>query len=710
MVSVAGLQLIPQGTAYGLLIGLGVLFCVVILAAVRIQKAYLSEDSGKSEMFMVANRSVGTGLTASAVFSSWMWINETVMCAAMCYRYGLAVPLWWGSGLCFQIALMAALGVMAKIRVPYAHTSLEIIRQRYGKTGHSVFIAMNLVNNVLGCASMILTGSQLVYGVSGMHFVAACIIIPFGVVLYTAVGGLKATFLTDFLHTLVALILIIYFTLSILHHEAIGGLYGLYDKVMATASENLIPGNYKGSLLTMKSRDAIIWGLDLKFGNLALVVMDTAFWQKSFATEVNATVPGYNLAALAIFGIPWGLGTVIGLAARAIHNTPVFPTFPGEFTAAEVSAGFVMPYTIKALIGDQGVIAFLVLVFMALTSTVSSSMIAVSSILSFDVYKTYLNPRATDKKLVKVSHLTVVMHGVFMSGVAIALNYGGANMTWLGYLRPVVSCPGIIPLALTLGWSRHTRLAAVVSPVLGFFTGLGIWLGTAYHLYGAVTIATTQNPLPALYGAIGSFFSPALYSVLISLYKPSKFDWREFLRIELADEAILHREDEKLVSPSSGSDDEKKVSDSVLKADGTDHPAALTKPTPAGQPGVTPGQEVTAGSPEVSKSPSPIGLDDVQHPFDEATLQKLRLWERIAWIFFVVIVLVTFVLWPMPLYRDYIFTKSFFSGWTTVAIVWQFFAFGAVVVFPVWDGRHAIAKGARGVWRSVGSGSEKGVV
>lgn len=75
---------------------------------------------------------------------------------------------------------MAALGVMAKIRVPYAHTSLEIIKQRYGNIGHSVFIVMNLINNVFGCASMILTGSQLVYNVSGMHFVAACIIIPFG--------------------------------------------------------------------------------------------------------------------------------------------------------------------------------------------------------------------------------------------------------------------------------------------------------------------------------------------------------------------------------------------------------------------------------------------------------------------------------------------------------------------------------------------------
>lgn len=93
------------------------------------------------------------------------------------------------------------------------------------------------------------------------------------VVLYTATGGLKATFLTDYLHTAVALILIIYFTLSILTNEAIGGLGGLWEKVMATAPDNYISGNYEGSLLTMKSQGAIIWALILKFGNLALVVM-----------------------------------------------------------------------------------------------------------------------------------------------------------------------------------------------------------------------------------------------------------------------------------------------------------------------------------------------------------------------------------------------------------------------------------------------------
>ncbi|KAJ5579985.1 uncharacterized protein N7459_005970 [Penicillium hispanicum] len=699
-IDTAKLALISQGAAYGLLIGLGVLFCGVVLIAVKVQKAYLSEDSGKSEMFMVANRSVGTGLTASAVFSSWMWINETVLAAAMCYNYGLAVPLWWGSGLCFQIALMAALGVMAKIRVPYAHTSLEIVRMRYGRIGHLVFIVLNLVNNVFGCASMIMTGSQLIYGVSGMNFVAATILIPLGVVLYTAVGGLKATFLTDFLHTAIALILIIYFTIAVLTNSSVGGLSGLYDKVAATAGENYVSGNYAGSLLTFKSKGAIIWGLILKFGNLALVVMDTAFWQKSFATEVKSTVPGYNIAALAVFGIPWGLGTVIGLTARAIHNTPIFPTYPGELTSTEVSMGMVMPYTLKALIGDKAIVGFFFLLFMALTSTVSSSMIAVSSILSYDLYKTYLNPTVTDKKLVRVSHLTVVIHGVFITGISIAMNYGGANMTWINYLRPIISCPGIIPLILTLFWSRQTRTAAIVSPILGFFSGLAVWLASAKSMYGAINIETTSNEYPALYAAIASCFSPALYSVILSLYKPYKFDWREFLRIELADEAQLHAASDTSTLNDSSEEEQPKDSKDA---------SSVTKATPGSPPsegtdndlertGVV--SEKNQESAQAALSSARPSLDDIQHPFDEPTLKELHRWLKIAVVTFVVLVLVTFVAWPMPLYRDYIFTKSFFSGWTTVAIIWQFAAFGAVVIFPLYDGRHAIATGVRGVWNS----------
>ena len=366
----------------------------------------------------------------------------------------------------------------------------------------------------------------------------------------------------------------------------------------------------------------------------------------------------------------------------------------------------VMPYVVKALIGKSGIVAVFVLLFMALTSTVSSSMIAVSSILSFDLYKTYINPNVTDKRLVHISHLAVIAHGVFIVAISLILNYGGADMTWVGYFRPILSCPGIIPLIFTLFWSGQTRLAAIISPILGFATGVAIWLATAKKMYGVINLTTTEAGYPALYGACGSLFSPALYSILISRYKPYKFDWREFLRVEVAEEIKL------AATPPSEPEDED--SNPVGKvASGTLRPA--TEPTPI-EKAVTRGPEHTAALEEKStvvsatafpptvassSSSANVSLDDIHHPFSEETLHELRRWLKIAWIFWIVIVLVTFIAWPLPLYRNYIFSKAFFSGWVTVAIIWTFFAFFAVVVFPLYDGRHAIAKGSRGVWKAL---------
>lgn len=265
---------------------------------------------------------------------------------------------------------------------------------------------------------------------------------------------------------------------------------------------------------------------------------------------------------------------------------------------------------------------------------------------------------------------------------------------------------GIFPLIFTLCWRGQTRLAAIISPILGFATGVAIWLATAKKLYGSINLTTTEAGYPALYGACGSLFSPILYSVLISQYKPYKFDWREFLRVELAEEVKTP------VTPPSELEDEdpspanKAVNETVRSTSALspiekavlrdpEHTAAIEeKSTVVSTTGIPP---VVASS-STSRN---VSLDDIRHPFSEETLQELYRWYKIAWIIFIVIVLVTFIAWPLPLYRNYIFSKSFFTGWVTVAIIWTFFAFFAVVVYPLYDGRHAIAKGASGAWKAL---------
>lgn len=38
----------------------------------------------------------------------------------------------------------------------------------------------------------------------------------------------------------------------------------------------------------------------------------------------------------------------------------------------------------------------------------------------------------------------------------------------------------------------------------------------------------------------------------------------------------------------------------------------------------------------------------------------------------------------------YVFSKPFFVGWIIVSLLWAFFSFGAVVLFPIFEGRHTI--------------------
>jgi Na+/proline symporter len=87
-----------------------------------------------------------------------------------------------------------------------------------------------------------------------------------------------------------------------------------------------------------------------------------------------------------------------------------------------------MPIVVRTLLGTGATVGVLLLLFMAVTSTVSSSIIAVSSILSFNIYRTYINPQASDKKIVRVSHFGVVAHGIFIAGFSLALSYGGVDM------------------------------------------------------------------------------------------------------------------------------------------------------------------------------------------------------------------------------------------------------------------------------------------
>jgi len=108
-------------------------------------------------------------------------------------------------------------------------------------------------------------------------------------------------------------------------------------------------------------------------------------------------------------------------------------------TATEVGNGLVLPYAAIAVAGKGGAGAILVITFMAVTSTLSAQVIAVSSIISFDIYRQYFNRLATDADVIRWSHYGVMFFGLFAAAFSTGLHYGQVNLQWTLYMLGVLS-------------------------------------------------------------------------------------------------------------------------------------------------------------------------------------------------------------------------------------------------------------------------------
>ncbi|KAK6832311.1 hypothetical protein RU639_003906 [Aspergillus parasiticus] len=628
---------LSQAVGYVIVVVIGLIIAFVMMLITKVLKKTTGEDNKKTEMFMTANRTVRTGLTASAVISSWLWTTAMLGSSFVGYDYGVAGPFWFAAGCSPMIVFFALIGISCKRKIPEAHTSLEVVRIRYGRTAHIVFMTLCLVNNIFACANMLLGAAAVISAVAGMHIIAATFLLPVGVTVYTFVGGIKATFLTDYFHTAIILIIACYFSIKAFTFDEVGSIGKLYDLVQAAAQRHPVSGNHDGTYLTMTSKGAMLFGILHICSNFGLVIMDTSYFIKAFSAAPSSVVPGYTIGGIAYFAIPWALGTIMSSVAIGLENHPSFPTYPRRMTTSEVSGGLVLPYAAMTIAGKGGAAAILLITFMAVTSTLSAQVIAVSSILSFDVYREYFNRNASDRDIIRSSHFGVIFFAAFSAGFSTMLHYVGIDLGWTLYMLGVVTCPGIFPMAFTILWRRQSTAAAILSPVLGMATGIGVWLGTAQHFYGSVSVSATGQILPCVYGTVASAFSPIIYSVVITLVRPENYDWNDFKKEKLA----LERLESDLTTVHSHD-----------KANRQDN-----------------------------------RLEEGHRQSSAFDAQELKRWGRIAAFWSTATFLGHWVIWPLPMYGSkYVFGKGFFSAWVVVAIIWLWLTMLVAIFYPIFDG------------------------
>jgi len=207
-----------------------------------------------------------------------------------------------------------------------------------------------------------------------------------GVCAYVILGGLRATFICDYSHTLILMIIMLYFMFNTYVASPLIGSPGeMYELLKKAGNQRPIEGNKDGSYLTLKSNYALVFGVIQLCSGSGIVVLDQAYWQRAIASRPSTAVQAYLLGGLAWFAVPFGFATTLGLAAAALTDNPKFPTYPNVPTSGQISSGLAAAYAAETLMGQGGAVALLLVLFMAVTSCASAELIAVSSLLTFDV-------------------------------------------------------------------------------------------------------------------------------------------------------------------------------------------------------------------------------------------------------------------------------------------------------------------------------------
>ena len=159
--------------------------------------------------------------------------------------------------------LFSMLAVQVKRHAPTAHTFLEIVRARWGTKAHLVFMFFGFTTNVLVTSMLLLGGSAVVTALTGMNTDLACILIPPGVVMYTLAGGLKATFVASYLHTVIIMIALCIFMFLVYANpdSMLGSPQRVWERLNVVSKIAPVTGNREGSFLTMYSEGGLSFGI-----------------------------------------------------------------------------------------------------------------------------------------------------------------------------------------------------------------------------------------------------------------------------------------------------------------------------------------------------------------------------------------------------------------------------------------------------------------
>ncbi|HEF1854302.1 MULTISPECIES: sodium/proline symporter PutP [Bacillus] len=322
------------------------------------------------------------------------------------------------------------------------------------------------------------------------------------VVAYTLFGGFLAVSWTDFVQGCIMFIALV--LVPIVAFTDVGGVTETFNTIKQVDASHL--DMFKGTTI-LGIISFLAWGLGY-FGQPHIIVRFMAITSiKDLKTSRRI---GIGWMTISIIGAM--LTGLIGIAYYAKNNA----------TLQDPEMVFV---TFSNILFHPYITGFLLSAILAsIMSSISSQLLVISSAVTEDFYKTLFRRNASDKELVFIGRLSVLV--VAMIAVVLAYHPSDTILTLVGYAWAGFGSAFGPAILLSLYWKRTNKWGVLAGMIVG----------------AVVVIAWVQIPsLKAImYEMVPGFFCSLLTVIVVSLLtkEPVKAVHREFNEME----AVLEEE------------------------------------------------------------------------------------------------------------------------------------------------------------------------
>jgi SSS family solute:Na+ symporter len=402
--------------------------------------AYVSRRVRRAGDFFVAGRSLPGGLVFVTLLAANIGAGSTVGATGLAYRHGLSA--WWWSGSAAIGCLFLGLVVAPRLHRLAAERGLltvgDFLEWRFDRSVRGLVAAILWLGTLAILAGQLIAMAWALEVVLDLPKAWGCVLSGLVLVAYFSGGGLLASVWVNVLELGV---LLAGFILAVPYAMRAAGGWPALAAAGADPAYGSLTGMGWGGIL----------GLVVIF--VPSFIVSPGLIQKTFGARTAAGARGaalLNAAALAAFAF---IPPLLGMSARALRPGLSNPelALPSLLTLPEV---------LPPWLGALGLAAL----FAAEISTADAILFMLSTSLSQDLYKSFLNPGADDRTLLRVSRWTSVAAGALGVGLAMLLpTVVDALKTFYGILTATLFVPLLAGLLWTRPTARHARAAVVVS-------------------------------------------------------------------------------------------------------------------------------------------------------------------------------------------------------------------------------------------------------